>query len=60
MTPHRNNTLELRLHLTPTSDGRSCHVALEGPDSLVRFERLDELLRYLRALTEPNAPRGLR
>ena len=54
------DTLELRLHLTPASDGRGCRVALEGPDALVRFERLDELLRYLRALAEPNPPRGLR
>jgi hypothetical protein len=56
-----NQLEELNLTLRLTNSGGQAFMTLEGPSlERMRFEHLDELLRYLRALTEPRAKRGLR
>ena len=56
-----NQLEELNLTLRLTNSGGQAFMTLEGPSlERMRFEHLDELLRYLRALTEPRSKRGLR
>jgi hypothetical protein len=56
-----NQLEELNLTLRLSNAGGQAYMTLEGPSfDRVRFEHLDELLRYLRVLTEPRAKRGLR
>jgi hypothetical protein len=56
-----NQLEELNLTLRLTHSGGQAYMTLEGPSSeRMRFEHLDELLRYLRVLTEPRGNRGLR
>jgi hypothetical protein len=56
-----NQLEELNLTLRLSHSGGQAYMTLEGPSfERMRFEHLDELLRYLRVLTEPRAKRGLR
>jgi hypothetical protein len=56
-----NQLEELNLTLRLSNAGGQAYMTLEGPSfERMRFEHLDELLRYLRVLTEPRAKRGLR
>jgi hypothetical protein len=56
-----NQLEELNLTLRLSNSGGQAYMTLEGPSfERMRFEHLEELLRYLRVLTEPRNKRGLR
>ena len=56
-----NQLEELNLTLRLTNSGGQAFMTLEGPSlERMRFEHLEELLRYLRALSEPRNKRRLR
>jgi hypothetical protein len=60
--PTSHPEIVLQLRMKHSVSDQKWRVVLEGPepDERVRFDDLCELMRYLKALSQPDAARGLR
>jgi hypothetical protein len=60
--PTSHPEIVLQLRMKHSVSDQKWRVVLEGPepDERVRFDDLCELMRYLKALSQPDVARGLR